>query len=132
MDLLVDSLIMDGFSAHLAGYLGEVAKLNPDLIKEKAIRYCIQYEPQIRNMHNGEFILAAVAGASVRMKRYIELYPEFIRRYTHKFPTDRLERLRDVISQNPGRFPALKLEADEVYRRRLGNIPKQEESKRHL
>lgn len=120
MDLLLEPLIMDGFSPHLTGYIGEVAKLNRELIKESAIRYCLRYEPQIRNMHRGEDILAAVAGAAVRMKRYIELYPEFIRRYTHKLPQDRLERLREVLSQHPGSLDGLKLEADEVYRVRFG------------
>ncbi|WP_051506981.1 hypothetical protein [Saccharibacillus sacchari] len=120
MDLLLEPLIMDGFSPHLAGYIGEVAKLNRELIKESAIRYCLQYEPQIRNMSKGDEILAAVAGAAVRMKRYIRLYPEFIRRYTHKLPEDRLERLREVLSQHPGEFGPLKLEADEVYWVRFG------------
>ncbi len=116
MDLLLEPLIMDGFSPHLAGYIGEVARLNRELVKDSAIRYCLRYEPQIRNMHHGENILAAVAGAAVRMKHYIELYPEFIRRYIHKLPEERLERLRDVLSQHPNSFPQLKLEADEVYR----------------
>ena len=40
--------------------------------------------------------------------------PEFIRRYTHKLPEDRLERLREVLSQHPGEFGPLKLEADEA------------------
>ncbi|NGZ78028.1 hypothetical protein [Saccharibacillus alkalitolerans] len=120
MDLLLEPLIMDGFSPHLAGYIGEVAKLNRELIKESAIRYCLRYEPQIRGMHRGEDILAAVAGAAVRMKRYIELYPEFIRRYTYKLPAERLERLREVISQHPGSFEQLKLEAEAVHRLRFG------------
>ncbi|MDO3412735.1 hypothetical protein QWJ34_23410 [Saccharibacillus sp. CPCC 101409] len=119
MDLLLDPLIMDGFSPHLAGYIGEVARLNRDLIRESAIQYCLRYEPQIRNMHRGEDILAAVAGAAVRMKRYIELHPDFIRRYAHKLPKDRLIRLREVLSQYPDSFGPLRLEADEAYRVRF-------------
>ncbi|GGO00563.1 hypothetical protein GCM10010969_21950 [Saccharibacillus kuerlensis] len=119
MDLLLEPLIMDGFSPHLAGYIGEVAKLNRELIKESAIRYCIRYEPQIRSLHRGDEILTAVVGAAVRMKRYIELYPEFIRRYTHKLPQDRLDRLREVLSQYPDNFRPLKLEAEETYRVRF-------------
>lgn len=120
MDLLVEPLLMDGFSPHLAGYIGEVARLNRELIKESSIRYCLRYEPQIRSLPRGEEILASVAGAAVRMKRYIELYPEFIRRYAHKLPEDRLERLREALSQHPGSLEPLKLEADEVYRVRFG------------
>lgn len=120
MDLLVDSLIMESFSAHLAGYIGEVARLNRELIKENAIRYCLRYEPQIRSLPRGDHILASVAGAAVRMKRYIELYPDFIRRYAHKLPEDRLERLREVLAQHPGSLEPLKLEADEAYRVRFG------------
>lgn len=118
MDLLLDPLIMDAFSPHLAGYIGEVAKLNRELIKDSAIRYCLRYETQILGMNRGQDILAAVAGAAVRMKRYIELYPDFIRRYVHKLPEERLERLRDLLSQHAGSFPQLKLEADEVHRMR--------------
>ncbi|OWA35382.1 hypothetical protein B9G55_12100 [Saccharibacillus sp. O16] len=116
MDLLLEPLIMDGFSPHLAAYIGEVARLNRELIKESAIRYCLRYESQIRSMDRGDEILASVAGAAVRMKRYIELYPDFIRRYVQKLTEERLERLRDVLSQHPSSFPQLKLEADEVYR----------------
>ncbi|AOZ92585.1 hypothetical protein [Paenibacillus crassostreae] len=112
MDLTVEPLLIDGFDPDLAAYIGEIAKIKRDLIKNRSIRYILAYEPYILEMEQGIDILTSVAGAAVRLKTYVETYPDFIRRYASRLPKDRFLRLYRIIRQYPD-HPWGKL-ADEV------------------
>lgn len=101
MDLVVEPLLIDSFDNDLAAYIGEIAKVQRELIKDRSIRYILAYEPHILEMENGVEILSSVAGAAIRLKKYVEAYPEFIRRYARNIPKDRFLRLYRMIQQHP-------------------------------
>lgn len=101
MDLELEQLLLKEFEPLLAEYIGEIAKVRPDLIKERTLRYVKNYEEDIRQMDNGLMILTGVAGAAVRMKRYALLYSSMIGRYVHNLPKDRFMRLSKLIAANP-------------------------------
>jgi hypothetical protein len=101
MDLVIEPLLIDPFDSDMAAYIGEVAKLKRDLIKSHSIRYILAYEPYILEMEHGIEILTSVAGAAIRLKKYVEAYPEFIQRYARRLPKDRFLRLYRLIRQYP-------------------------------
>ncbi|GGH23031.1 hypothetical protein [Paenibacillus segetis] len=101
MDLELEPLLLKHFDGHLAAYIGEIAKVNRELIKDKTFRYVIKYENEILKMKDGSNILIGVAGAAVRKKRYVVNYADFVARYARKLPKDRFLRLYRVISGHP-------------------------------
>ncbi|MGE7615082.1 hypothetical protein [Paenibacillus sp. NPDC101420] len=101
MDLELEQLLLKDFEPLLAEYIGEIAKVRPDLIKDRTLRYVKNYEVEIRHMNNGMTILTGVAGAAVRMKRYALLYSSMIGRYVQDLPKDRFMRLSKLIAANP-------------------------------
>lgn len=101
MELELTPLLLEDFDPDLASYIGELAKIKRELIKDKAFQYVIKYEQQILAMERGEDILAGVAGAAVRLKRYVLAYSDFIARYAHKLPKDRFLRLFRMIADSP-------------------------------
>ncbi|MNO56190.1 hypothetical protein D3C76_467010 [compost metagenome] len=101
MDLELEQLLLKDFEPLLAEYIGEIAKVRPDLIKDRTLRYVKNYEVEIRHMNNGMTILTGVAGAAVRMKRYALLYSNMIGRYVQDLPKDRFMRLSKLIAANP-------------------------------
>ncbi|OMD39468.1 MULTISPECIES: hypothetical protein [Paenibacillus] len=101
MDLELEQLLLKDFEPLLAEYIGEIAKVRPDLIKDRTLRYVKNYEEEIRHMDNGMTILTGVAGAAVRMKRYALLYSSMISRYVQDLPKDRFMRLSKLIAANP-------------------------------
>ncbi|MNH99703.1 hypothetical protein D3C73_524820 [compost metagenome] len=52
-------------------------------------------------MDKGTAILAAVAAAAVRLKRYVLLYSSMIGRYIQELPKDRFLRLSKMIASSP-------------------------------
>ncbi|OMD99175.1 hypothetical protein BSK54_20300 [Paenibacillus odorifer] len=101
MDLELEQLLLKDFEPLLAEYIGEIAKVRPDLIKDRTLRYVKNYEVEIRQMANGLTILTSVAGAAVRMKRYALLYSNMIGRYVQDLSKDRFLRLSKLIAANP-------------------------------
>lgn len=101
MDLELEQLLLKDFEPLLAEYIGEIAKVRPDLIKDRTLRYVKNYETEIRQMDKGLTILTGVAGAAVRMKRYALLYSSMIGRYVQDLPKDRFLRLSKLIAANP-------------------------------
>ncbi|REK77625.1 hypothetical protein DX130_11705 [Paenibacillus paeoniae] len=93
MDLMIEPLLMDSFNTDLVSYIGEIAKIRRDLIKENTFRYVLLHEMRILSMPSGEAILAAVAGAAVRKDRYMTMYPYLLTRYARFLPKDRFLRL---------------------------------------
>ncbi|MBJ6360955.1 hypothetical protein ACFOQM_06525 [Paenibacillus sp. GCM10012307] len=100
MDLMLEPLLTHRFSPDLVEYIGELAKVRKDLIKEKTFRYVLVHELQILHMEQGEQILARVAGAAVRMKRYVIMYPHLLVRYASKLPKDRFLRLCMILNSD--------------------------------
>lgn len=103
MDLQLKPLLLRSFERLLAEYIGEIARLKPELIREDAIRYIATYEVNILQLHNGIQILTAVAAAAVRKSKYIELFPSLITRYARFMPKDRFMRLYQTLELYPGK-----------------------------
>lgn len=101
MELELEPLLLEQYDPLLIDYIGEIAKIKRELIKDRTFRYVIHYEPEILGLKNGQDILAGVAGAAARMKRYVLAYPGLIRRYAYRLPKDRLLRLHKMIQQYP-------------------------------
>lgn len=101
MELELEQLLLKDFEPLLAEYIGEIAKVRPDLIKDRTLRYVKNYEAQILEMDNGLAILALVSGAAVRLKRYALLYSGMIGRYVQELPKDRFRRLSRLVAANP-------------------------------
>ncbi|KAI7259390.1 hypothetical protein KC345_g10326 [Hortaea werneckii] len=101
MYLELEQLLLKDFEPLLAEYIGEIAKVRPDLIKDRTLRYVKNYEVQILGMDKGLAILTAVAGAAVRLKRYALLYSGMIGRYVQELPKDRFLRLSRLIAASP-------------------------------
>ncbi|OKP98850.1 hypothetical protein [Paenibacillus sp. P46E] len=101
MNLELEQLLLKDFEPLLAEYIGEIAKVRPELIKDRTLRYVKTYEVQILEMDRGAAILTAVAGAAVRLKRYALLYSGMIGRYIQELPKDRFIRLSRMISASP-------------------------------
>ncbi|MEK5480162.1 hypothetical protein NYE70_25010 [Paenibacillus sp. FSL R5-0407] len=114
MELELEPLLQSRFDPDLARYIGELAKIKRELIKDRTFRYILKYEHEIASLERGEDILAGVAGAAVRLKRYVLSYSDFISRYARLLPKERFLRLYRVIATNPNE-PWTSL-ADEVYR----------------
>ncbi|OKP94504.1 hypothetical protein [Paenibacillus sp. P32E] len=101
MNLELEQLLLKDFEPLLAEYIGEIARVRPELIKDRTLRYVKTYEVQILEMDRGAAILTAVAGAAVRLKRYALLYSGMIGRYIQELPKDRFMRLSRIISASP-------------------------------
>ncbi|MCU6710009.1 hypothetical protein M6D81_15035 [Paenibacillus sp. J5C_2022] len=93
MDLMLEQLLMESFNAELVAYIGEIAKIRRDLIRENTFRYMLQHESHILKLSDGEAIMALVAGAAVRKRRYMSLYPYLLLRYARLLPKERFLRL---------------------------------------
>lgn len=101
MDLEMEQLLLRDFEPLLAEYIGEIAKVRPDLIKDRTLRYVQKHEARILDMNEGRTVLAGVAAAAVRMKRYALLYSGLIGRYAAFLPKDRFLRLHRLITAHP-------------------------------
>lgn len=101
MNLELEQLLLRDFEPLLAEYIGEIARVRPELIKDRTLRYIKNYEAQILEMDKGRDILAGVAGAAVRLKRYVLLYSGLIGRYIQDLPKDRFLRLSRLITASP-------------------------------
>ncbi|ASA25959.1 hypothetical protein [Paenibacillus donghaensis] len=101
MQLEVEELLLKDFEPLLAEYIGEIARVRPELIKERTLQYVKTYEVQILQMDQGLDILAGVAAAAVRMKRYVLLYSGLIGRYVQDLPKDRFLRLSRMVAEHP-------------------------------
>ncbi|MNI18197.1 hypothetical protein D3C73_715980 [compost metagenome] len=101
MNLELEQLLLQDFEPLLAEYIGEIAKVRPELIKDRTLRYVKNYEVQILQMDKGRDILTGVAGAAVRLKRYALLYSGMIGRYIQDLPRDRFLRLSKLIAASP-------------------------------
>ncbi|MUG46385.1 hypothetical protein GNP95_15450 [Paenibacillus woosongensis] len=116
MDLELEPLLLEDFDPELASYIGELAKIKRELIKDRTFQYVIKYEQQITAMKDGDDILAGVAGAAVRMKRYVLAYSGFLARYARKLPKDRFLRLYRIVTENPDlNWGALQAETARIY-----------------
>lgn len=116
MELELEPLLVKDFDPELADYIGELAKIKRELIKDRTFQYVIKYEAKISVMEHGDDILTGVAGAAVRMKRYVLAYADFISRHARKLPKDRFLRLYRIVMENPNlNWGALKAETARVY-----------------
>lgn len=129
MDLVLEPLLITNYDPLLADYIGELTKIKRDLIKDSAFQYVLNYELEILGLENGQDILAGVAGAAVRMKRYVLSYSGLVRRYAHKLPKDRFLRLYRMIQQNPHEMgDRLTSEAHRIYQEKYQWDPDFQES----
>lgn len=116
MDLELEPLLIEDFDSDLAAYIGEIAKVKRELIKASAIRYLLIHERYILQMKQGVSIMTAAAGAAVRMKKYVDMYPDFIRRYARSLPRERFLRLYQIVRRNPDQsWDGLRDEVSAIY-----------------
>lgn len=116
MELELEPLMLEDFEPALAEYIGELAKVKRELIKSQAIRYVMIYEREILRMKDGAGIMSGVAGAAVRMKKYVDMYPEFILRYVRQLPKERYLRLYQLVRRNPDQsWNGLRDEVSAIY-----------------
>ncbi|WP_336076800.1 hypothetical protein [Paenibacillus sp. 203] len=101
MELTLDPLLIKSFEPLMVRYIGEIARLNRELIKDRTFRYVVFYERRILELAGGEDILVRVASAAVRKKRYVVTHAAFISRYVRKLPKERVQRLYHIIQENP-------------------------------
>ncbi|WP_152392701.1 hypothetical protein [Paenibacillus guangzhouensis] len=101
MDLELEPLLVRRHEPVLVDYIGELAKIKRNLIKDRTFQYIMAFEPEIMGQDRGLDILTAVAGAAVRMKHYVLSYSGLVRRYAHNLPKDRFLRLYQMIEQYP-------------------------------
>lgn len=101
MDLELEPLLLADFDPDLAAYIGELAKIKRELIKDRTFQYVMKYERQILAMERGEDILVGVTGAATRLKRYVLNYSNFVARYARKLPKDRFLRIFRMIAESP-------------------------------
>ncbi|MGN7359645.1 hypothetical protein ACTHPF_19605 [Paenibacillus sp. SAF-054] len=116
MELELEPLMLEDFEPALAEYIGELAKIKRELIKGSAIRYVLRYEREILRMKDGAGIMASVAGAAVRMKKYVDAYPEFLLRYARQMPRERYLRLYQLVRRHPNQtWNGLRDEVSAIY-----------------
>ncbi|WP_261378437.1 hypothetical protein [Paenibacillus agilis] len=114
MDLELEPLLLRHFEPLLANYIGEVAKLKRDLIRDRTFRYVLRHEHSILRLESGLAIMTAVVGAALRTKHYIASYSPLVRRYAFNLPKDRFLRLYRMLAEYPDEeWEGL---PDEVYR----------------
>ncbi|MBP2000801.1 hypothetical protein J2Z69_001832 [Paenibacillus shirakamiensis] len=119
MDLQLEELLISDFEEEMVDYIGEIARIKPELIRERIILYVTQHEPEILILSRGQEILTAVAGAALRKARYVTLYPEFMERYARHLPKERFLRLYHLImEQEELRSTSLAKEVADIHRNR--------------
>lgn len=101
MELELEQLIPSTFSEPFVLYLWEAVKVNRRLVRESVLDYVLAYRYHISAMPDGKAILALVAGAAVRMKRYVQKYPYFIVDYLDELPKERFHRLCQMMAATP-------------------------------
>ncbi|WP_088548117.1 hypothetical protein [Paenibacillus aquistagni] len=114
MEIDLEPIMLRHFEPMLAELIGEVAKVKRDAIKEHAIKYMVNYEIEVLELNQGDQLLAQVVGAAVRMRTYVEAYPNFIARYARYLPKERFLRLYNMLSRSAS--SSLGHLTDEVYR----------------
>ncbi|WP_312109060.1 hypothetical protein [Brevibacillus reuszeri] len=98
MELELDTLIPKTYDKDFMEYLREVIKVQPWLVKKAVLDYVKRYKAQILLLENGEHLIGQVAGAALRMKTYVEQYPELIIEFIDYLPRERLLRLAKMAS----------------------------------
>lgn len=101
MDLELEQLIPASFSEPFVLYLWEAVKVNKRLVRRSVLDYVLAYRYHIASMPNGKDILALIAGAAVRMKSYVRMYPYFIVDYLDELPKERFHRLCMLMAATP-------------------------------
>lgn len=101
MDLELEQVVPAHFSEPFVNYMWEALKVNKQLLRQKVLDYIVAFRPQIEAMNNGRDILALVAGAALRMKKYVLAYPQLIFDYIDELPRERFHRLCTLIAPTP-------------------------------
>ncbi|WP_426454815.1 hypothetical protein ACP26L_04510 [Paenibacillus sp. S-38] len=118
MDLELSSLLPSRFDKDFIHYLHEVGKVRPQLIGKDVLDYCMKYRTVIREMAVGPDVLAAAAGAALRIKEHLPVYYDLILEQAEHLPKDRLQRLHRLLSESPGLYPELHAKVLETAKRR--------------
>jgi hypothetical protein len=99
MDLELDTLVPNRFDQAFVLYMHQVIKLNPQLVRSSVLDYVMKYKADIEKHmgEQGDEIMAAAAGAALRMRIYVVRYSDLIRPYMVRFSRDRLLRLIQML-----------------------------------
>lgn len=96
MQLEMDSLLPEDFSPLFIRYLTEAIKVQRNLINKNVLDYIIRYEEEIQQHFSYEVFINA-AGAALRKKQYFIYYQDFIMKYIHGLPKERIIRLCRIL-----------------------------------
>ncbi|MGF7032950.1 hypothetical protein J2T17_003873 [Paenibacillus mucilaginosus] len=118
MDLELSSLLPSRFDKDFIHYLHEVGRVRPQLIGRDVLDYCMKYRTIIREMAVGPDVLAAAAGAALRVKEHLPVYYDLIAEQAEHLPKDRLLRLHRLLTERPGQYPELHAKVLETAKRR--------------
>ena len=111
MELELSALIPRHYSQDFMDYLKQVSRLSPQLIRSEVFEYVIRYQDQIRAAEGGDELLLAIAGAALRMKKYLKDYHAFILPYTERFNRDHMLRLCHLLQDDDQQLLVLKNKA---------------------
>lgn len=101
MDLELEQVMPAAFSEPFVLYMWEAVKVNKALVRESVLDYVLANRYRIESMRDGPAILTAVAGAALRMKRYVQTYPHFFVEYLDELPRERFHRLCRLVADTP-------------------------------
>lgn len=96
MQLEMDSLLPEGFSPLFIQYLTEAIKVQRNLVNKNVLDYIIRYEEEIQE-HFSYDVFITTAGAALRKKQYFIYYKDFIMKYIHGLPKERIIRLCRIL-----------------------------------
>ncbi|MCZ8522589.1 MULTISPECIES: hypothetical protein [Paenibacillus] len=119
MDLELSSLLPSRFDKDFIHYLHEVGRVRPQLIGKDVLDYCMKYRTVVREMAVGPGVLAAAAGAALRVREHLALYYDLILEQAEHLPKDRLLRLHRLLTESPGTYPELHAKVLEAAKQRF-------------
>ncbi|MDF2725160.1 MAG: hypothetical protein K0Q59_4835 [Paenibacillus sp.] len=101
MDLELEQVVPTHFSEVFVEYMGEALKVNKQLLRQSVLDYAVANRSRIEMLHNGKEIMALVAGAALRMKKYVYAHPQLIYDYLDELPRERFHRLCTILASIP-------------------------------
>ncbi|WP_019535139.1 hypothetical protein [Paenibacillus ginsengihumi] len=116
LDLELSSLVPSGFEPDFIRYFGEICKIAPQLVKRDALDYIMKHRWRIQEMPDGRKLLAAAAGAALRVRSYAVRYEALIADAIPDLPQERLLRLKQLLDGGLADCPELARAAEAVWR----------------
>ncbi|UUZ85598.1 hypothetical protein LJK88_20085 [Paenibacillus sp. P26] len=120
MELELAELIPDRFEPNFIAYLLEIGRVKPQLIDRSTLDYVQKHRAAIEALPHGREVLAAAAGAALRIKSHLAAYRSLIADYADAPPKDRPLRLERLAAEQAASDPELYARVRELVKRRFG------------